>query len=107
VFQSYSLFPHLNVAENIAFGLRMAGVSKSRQAEKVAQMLAMIRMEDFASRRISQMSGGQQQRVALARALVTNPSVLLLDEPLGALDKNLRQGMQMELRALQQKLGIT
>ncbi|HEY0295283.1 MAG TPA: ABC transporter ATP-binding protein [Bordetella sp.] len=107
VFQNYSLFPHLNVAENIAFGLRMAGASKAQQAEQVSRMLQMIRLDDYGARKVSQLSGGQQQRVALARALVTNPSVLLLDEPLGALDKNLREGMQFELRALQRKLGIT
>ncbi|WP_454827476.1 ABC transporter ATP-binding protein [Paraburkholderia xenovorans] len=107
VFQNYSLFPHLTVAENIAFGLRMAGVPKRDRAPHVARMLDLIRLPGFGDRRIAQMSGGQQQRVALARAIVTNPSVLLLDEPLGALDKNLREGMQFELKSLQHKLGIT
>lgn len=107
VFQNYSLFPHLDVAQNIAFGLRMAGVPKAQQEERVKHMLALIQLDHFGSRRISQLSGGQQQRVALARALATNPSVLLLDEPLGALDKNLREGMQDELIALQEQFGIT
>jgi putative spermidine/putrescine transport system ATP-binding protein len=107
VFQNYSLFPHLTVAENIAFGLRMAGVPKRDRGAHVSRMLDLIRLPGFADRRIAQMSGGQQQRVALARAIVTNPSVLLLDEPLGALDKNLRENMQFELKSLQSKLGIT
>lgn len=107
VFQNYSLFPHLTVAENIGFGLKMAGASRSHIQSEVKRMLAMIRLESFGDRLINQMSGGQQQRVALARAIVTNPSVLLLDEPLGALDKNLREGMQFEIRRLQQSLGIT
>jgi putative spermidine/putrescine transport system ATP-binding protein len=107
VFQHYSLFPHMSVAENIAFGLRMAGVSKVERDRAVARMLELIRLPEYGSRHVSQLSGGQQQRVALARAIVTNPSVLLLDEPLGALDKNLREGMQFEIRRLQQRLGIT
>jgi putative spermidine/putrescine transport system ATP-binding protein len=107
VFQNYSLFPHLTVADNIAFGLRMAGVPKRERAPHVARMLDLIRLPGFGERRIAQMSGGQQQRVALARAIVTNPSVLLLDEPLGALDKNLREGMQFELKQLQSELGVT
>ena len=107
VFQNYSLFPHLTVAENIAFGLRMAGVPKRDRAPHVARMLDLIRLPGYGDRRIAQMSGGQQQRVALARAIVTNPSVLLLDEPLGALDKNLREGMQFELKSLQHRLGVT
>ncbi|WP_248295123.1 ABC transporter ATP-binding protein [Paraburkholderia sp. UYCP14C] len=107
VFQNYSLFPHLSVAENIAFGLRMAGVPKRERAAHVTRMLDLIRLPGYGERRIAQMSGGQQQRVALARAIVTNPSVLLLDEPLGALDKNLRENMQFELKSLQSKLGIT
>jgi len=107
VFQNYSLFPHMTVAENIGFGLKMAGAPKERIAAEVRRMLDMIRLGEFGDRHISQLSGGQQQRVALARAIVTNPSVLLLDEPLGALDKNLREGMQFEIRRLQQSLGIT
>jgi spermidine/putrescine ABC transporter ATP-binding subunit len=107
VFQNYSLFPHLTVADNIAFGLRMAGVPKRERGAHVSRMLDLIRLPGFGERRIAQMSGGQQQRVALARAIVTNPSVLLLDEPLGALDKNLRENMQFELKSLQSKLGIT
>jgi putative spermidine/putrescine transport system ATP-binding protein len=107
VFQNYSLFPHLTVGENIGFGMRMAGAAKADIARAVERMLALIRLPEYADRRIGQLSGGQQQRVALARAIVTNPSVLLLDEPLGALDKNLREGMQFEIRRLQQSLGIT
>jgi spermidine/putrescine ABC transporter ATP-binding subunit len=107
VFQNYGLFPHLNVGENIAFGLRMSGMLKRERADHVKRMLDVIRLPGIAERRIAQLSGGQQQRVALARALITNPSVLLLDEPLGALDKNLREGMQFELRQLQRRLGIT
>lgn len=107
VFQNYSLFPHLSVGENIGFGLRMAGVAKGDIAARVETMLQTIRLPGVAARSIAQLSGGQQQRIALARALITNPSVLLLDEPLGALDKNLREGMQFELRQLQSELGIT
>jgi putative spermidine/putrescine transport system ATP-binding protein len=107
VFQNYSLFPHMSVGENIAFGLQMAGVPKAEREASVQRMLDLIRLPDYGPRHISQLSGGQQQRVALARAIVTNPSVLLLDEPLGALDKNLREGMQVEIRRLQQTLGIT
>jgi len=107
VFQNYSLFPHMTVGENIGFGLRMAGVTKSEIASNVKRMLEMIRLPEHGDRRISQLSGGQQQRVALARAIVNDPSVLLLDEPLGALDKNLREGMQFEIRRMQQDLGIT
>jgi spermidine/putrescine ABC transporter ATP-binding subunit len=107
VFQNYSLFPHMGVAENIAFGLRMAGVAKADREAAARRMLELIRLPQFGDRQIAQLSGGQQQRVALARAIVTNPSVLLLDEPLGALDKNLREGMQFEIRQLQQRLGIT
>lgn len=107
VFQNYSLFPHMTVGENIGFGLRMAGANRDAIQRAVKRMLDLIRLPDYADRRIGQLSGGQQQRVALARAIVTDPSVLLLDEPLGALDKNLREGMQFEIRRLQQNLGIT
>lgn len=107
MFQSYGLFPHMTVAENIGFGLRMRGVNAADRARKVAEMLATVKLGAFGDRMIHQLSGGQQQRVALARSLVTNPSVLLLDEPLGALDKNLREQMQFELRDIQRRLGIT
>jgi putative spermidine/putrescine transport system ATP-binding protein len=107
VFQNYSLFPHLSVGANIGFGLRMAGAPKGEIAARVKKMLDTIRLPGIEARNIAQLSGGQQQRVALARALITNPSVLLLDEPLGALDKNLREGMQFELRQIQSELGIT
>lgn len=107
VFQNYSLFPHMTVAQNIGFGLQMAGVDKAEIARSVARMLELVQLPEFGGRDISQLSGGQQQRIALARAIVTNPSVLLLDEPLGALDKNLREGMQLEIRRVQQDLGIT
>ncbi|MCJ9711531.1 ABC transporter ATP-binding protein, partial [Bordetella hinzii] len=105
--QNYSLFPHMTVGENIAFGLKMRRMSRADQAARVREMLDLVRLGGYEDRQIHQLSGGQQQRIALARALVTNPAVLLLDEPLGALDKNLREGMQFELRALQQRLGIT
>jgi putative spermidine/putrescine transport system ATP-binding protein len=107
VFQNYSLFPHRTVAENIAFGLRMHGVSRAERDRRVADMLSVVRLPDLADRYPAQLSGGQQQRVALARAMVVRPRVLLLDEPLGALDKNLRESMQFELRSLQQRLGVT
>jgi putative spermidine/putrescine transport system ATP-binding protein len=107
VFQNYSLFPHLSVGANIGFGLRMAGTPKGEIAARVKKMLDTIRLPGIEARNIAQLSGGQQQRIALARALITNPSVLLLDEPLGALDKNLREGMQFELRQIQSELGIT
>ena len=107
VFQSYALFPHLTVAENVAFGLRYQGVSGEPMQRKVADALALVRLEGMEARRPDQLSGGQQQRVALARALVLGPSVLLLDEPLGALDARLRTTLQLELKALQRELGIT
>ena len=107
VFQAYALFPNLTVAQNIGFGLKMAGAPRERIASEVRRMLDTVRLGDYGDRAITQLSGGQQQRVALARAIVTNPSVLLLDEPLGALDKNLREDMQFEIRKLQQNLGIT
>jgi spermidine/putrescine ABC transporter ATP-binding subunit len=107
VFQNYSLFPHMTVGENIAFGLKMARAGKAETERRVTDILRLVRLAGFEDRFSHQLSGGQQQRVALARALVTNPKVLLLDEPLGALDKNLRESMQFELRQLQRKLGIT
>ena len=107
VFQSYALFPHMTVAENIAFGLEMLGRPKDEIKARVAEMLALVRMENLANRRTSQISGGQQQRVALARALAPQPKVLLLDEPLSALDYKLRKGMQIELKRLQHETGIT
>ena len=107
VFQSYSLFPHMTVGENVAFGLKMQGVSAAERTTRVREMLALVRLTQHEDRQIHQLSGGQQQRIALARALVTDPSTLLLDEPLGALDKNLRERMQFELREIQHRLGIT
>jgi putative spermidine/putrescine transport system ATP-binding protein len=107
VFQDYALFPHMSVAGNIGYGLRVRGVPKAERAERVAAALAQVRLDDFGDRRPSQLSGGQRQRVALARALVNRPRVLLLDEPLGALDRQLRQEMQVELKAIQAAVGIT
>ncbi|MEJ0015907.1 MAG: ABC transporter ATP-binding protein [Acetobacteraceae bacterium] len=107
LFQNYALFPHLNVADNVAFGLRMRRLPDKQVQTRVADALAMVRLDGFAERLPHALSGGQQQRVALARALVIEPSVLLLDEPFGALDKKLRDNMQIELRQLQQRLNIT
>jgi spermidine/putrescine transport system ATP-binding protein len=107
VFQSYALFPHMDVAENVAYGLRQRRVPKSQIQDRVREALAMVKMSHLAARKPRQLSGGQQQRVALARALVNRPSVLLLDEPLGALDRKLREEMQIELKLLQSELGIT
>ena len=107
VFQSYALFPHLSVAENVAFGLRMRRVPRDARARAVREALDLVQLGSHAERYPRQLSGGQQQRVALARAIIVKPAVLLLDEPLGALDKMLREEMQVELRNLQQRLGIT
>ncbi len=107
VFQNYALFPHMSVLDNVTFGLRMQGVSKSEAKQRATDAIAMVQLEGREQRKPSQLSGGQQQRVALARALVNRPKVLLLDEPLGALDLKLRQQMQGELKSLQRELGIT
>jgi spermidine/putrescine transport system ATP-binding protein len=107
VFQNYALFQHMTVYQNVAFGLEMEGASKSEIAQRVGHALEMVQMTGMERRYPKQMSGGQQQRIALARAIVKTPNVLLLDEPLGALDLKLRKEMQLELKALQQKLGIT
>jgi spermidine/putrescine ABC transporter ATP-binding subunit len=107
VFQSYALFPHRTVAENVAFGLRMRKVAKPEANARVAAALAQVKLEGYEERRPAELSGGQQQRVALARAIVIRPPVLLCDEPLGALDRKLRQAMQVELKELQRALGVT
>ena len=107
VFQDYALFPHLNVFDNVAFGLRLHRMSKETIKTKVTDALKMVRLQGYADREISELSGGQQQRVAIARAIVLEPQVLLLDEPLSALDAKLRKDMQYELRELQERLGIT
>ena len=107
VFQKYALFPHLDVYENVAFGLRLAKLSEEEIDERVTEMLEIVSLKGFENRKVSQLSGGQQQRVAIARALVNRPKVLLLDEPLGALDLRLRKDMQNELKRIQQAMGIT
>jgi len=107
VFQDYALFPHLSVAENVAFGLTLQKRPKAEIADRVAQALKLVQLADYGPRAISELSGGQQQRVAIARAIIMQPQVLLLDEPLSALDAKLRRAMQYELRDLQQRLGIT
>ena len=107
VFQHYALFPHMNVAQNVGYGLRQKKVDKAEVARRVGEALELVRLGGYGSRRVWEMSGGQQQRVALARALVNRPTVLLLDEPLGALDLKLRKEMQLELKALQREVGIT
>ena len=107
VFQDYALFPHMNVLSNIEYGLRVKGVAKAERLERATEALHQVRLEGYGERKPSQLSGGQRQRVALARALVNRPSVLLLDEPLGALDLKLREQMQIELKALQRAVGIT
>ncbi len=107
MFQSYALFPHMSVAQNIAFGLRMEGAPKALIRDRVAEMLTLVRMEGFGDRKPAALSGGQRARIALARALAKHPKLLLLDEPLSALDKNLREAMQFELRAIQARSGTT
>ncbi|MFC7529723.1 ABC transporter ATP-binding protein [Actinoplanes sp. GCM10030250] len=107
VFQDYALFPHLSVQQNVEYGLRVRGVPRGERRERTEQALASVRLEGFGDRRPAAMSGGQRQRVALARALVNRPKVLLLDEPLGALDLKLREQMQVELKAIQREVGIT
>ena len=107
VFQNYALFPHMNVRDNVSFGLRMTGVSKSDASRRAMEMIELVQLTGMEKRKPSQLSGGQQQRVALARALVNRPKVLLLDEPLGALDLKLRQEMQVELKTLQRELGVS
>ncbi len=107
VFQSYALFPHMTVAANVGFGLKMKGFTKAEIKKRVDEMLSLVQLEGFDKRMPAQLSGGQRQRVAIARALINNPRVLLLDEPLGALDMKLRKQMQVELKRLQKKLGIT
>ena len=107
VFQGYALFPHMTVAENVGFGLEMRRVARAEREARIAEALRLVRLDGYAERRISQLSGGQQQRVALARALVVNPGVFLLDEPLSNLDARLRAEVRVEIRALQQRLGLT
>ncbi len=107
VFQKYALFPHMNVYDNIAFGLKIKKEPKDIIEQKVQRMLKLVNLEDYAKRNVTELSGGQQQRIAIARALVNEPMVLLLDEPLGALDLKLRKEMQHELKKIQQEVGIT
>src|SRR5574341_1332590 len=107
VFQDYALFPHMTVDNNIGYGLMIKGMEKKERAKQVDEMLDLVRLPGFGYRKPSQLSGGQRQRVALARALINHPKVLLLDEPLGALDLKLRQQMQVELKAIQRRVGIT
>ncbi|MEL7475987.1 MAG: ABC transporter ATP-binding protein, partial [Cyanobacteria bacterium J06555_12] len=107
VFQNYALFPHMSVWDNIGFGLRMKGIARAEKQQRIGEILTLVDLEEFAKRKPFQLSGGQQQRVALARALVTRPQVVLLDEPLSALDESLRAKTRMELRKLQQQFGMT
>ena len=107
VFQNYALFPHLTIFENVAFGLRRKGVKTSEIKSRVTEMLSLVELPGYEARKPTQISGGQAQRVALARALINSPAVLLLDEPLGALDLKLRQELQTELKGIQQEVGVT
>ena len=107
VFQRYALFPHMNVYENIAFGLKLKKLPKDEIKKKVKKVLSIVDLEGFEDRKISKLSGGQQQRIAIARALVNEPEILMLDEPLGALDLKMRKEMQLELKSMHDKLGIT
>src|SRR6185295_18374071 len=107
VFQDYALFPHMTVQENVEYGLRVKKVPRSERRQRAGEALALVRLEGYGNRKPSQLSGGQRQRVALARAIVNRPQALLLDEPLGALDLKLRQELQVELKRIQQELGIT
>ena len=107
IFQNYALFPHMNVADNIAYGLKIRKVSRAERRKKAEEMLALVQLPGYADRKVSELSGGQRQRIAIARALVNEPKVLLLDEPLGALDLKLRRQMQLELARMQKRLGIT
>ena len=107
VFQNYALFPHMTVGENLSFPLEVRKISKNDREEKVLQALEMVQMTDFINRKPAQLSGGQQQRIALARSLVFNPDLVLMDEPLGALDKQLREHMQYEIKNLHKQLGVT
>jgi spermidine/putrescine transport system ATP-binding protein len=107
VFQNYALFPHMTVAENIGFGLEMRKVPREERARRIGEILALVELPDYGPRAVQQLSGGEQQRVALARALVNNPTILLLDEPLGALDQKVRRRMQVELKRIHRELGIT